>query len=856
MIPVKLSLSGFLSYRQPVELDFTGFDLACISGGNGAGKSSILDAITWSLFGKTRSKDDSFINSHSEKAQVVLEFEYEDNLYRIQRMKERGKTGILEFQARVADGTWIPLTEHTYSETQNRIEQTLKMDYETFVNASFFLQGKADSFAQQNPTKRKEILSNVLGLDIWEEYKKNAANARAGLEREISVIDSSVAEIDKELSQEASRKQLLQQALEQLKTAEESRKLRETAFEALKKRATSVAEQKRLVDLFAKAFEDSQRKCAAQQTYLDERLELKAELTTQLDQAENINQCYQNWQGMKQQLEAFDRLAANFHEVEVKRSAPLLVIEKESSRLQQELAGLEEKRAALQDEFEQLPAIDQQLAQYGRKLAETLTRLSEGSELEKHLQESRELRASRIAENDRIKLDGDKGNDRAERLRKATEAACPLCGQPLSLADRERLITEIMDEVQALRDQYLVNRTSIAGITTEITNGEKQLGDLKKLETDYRATERSVNLLEAERSRIVLSQEDWISNQGERLKALKENLERQSFALEAREQLALIDQEAAALGYDSAAHDRLRADEMNNRECEQQWLDLQKAGARLDTLNHELENLQTQLEAARAETKEREAELKAASVRFEEESADMPDLITEEAELMRIRERENVLRTEVGHRQQDVDVLNTVRQRKQSLYEQREALALKVTQYKLLERAFGKDGVPALLIEHALPEIDEQTNEILDMLSNGAMHVHFETQRQYKDKKRTDRKETLDIMISDASGVIREYEMYSGGEMFRVNFATRLALSKVLAHRAGSRLQTLVIDEGFGSQDAEGRQRLVEAINIVRKDFAKVLVITHLEELKDAFPVRIEVEKTLAGSTIDVLVTE
>lgn len=295
---------------------------------------------------------------------------------------------------------------------------------------------------------------------------------------------------------------------------------------------------------------------------------------------------------------------------------------------------------------------------------------------------------------------------------------------------------------------------------------------------------------------------------------------------------------------------------MNNRECEQQWLDLQKAGARLDTLNHELENLQTQLEAARAETKEREAELKAASVRFEEESADMPDLITEEAELMRIRERENVLRTEVGHRQQDVDVLNTVRQRKQSLYEQREALALKVTQYKLLERAFGKDGVLALLIEHALPEIDEQTNEILDMLSNGAMHVHFETQRQYKDKKRTDRKETLDIMISDASGVIREYEMYSGGEMFRVNFATRLALSKVLAHRAGSRLQTLVIDEGFGSQDAEGRQRLVEAINIVRKDFAKVLVITHLEELKDAFPVRIEVEKTLAGSTIDVLVTE
>ena len=94
--------------------------------------------------------------------------------------------------------------------------------------------------------------------------------------------------------------------------------------------------------------------------------------------------------------------------------------------------------------------------------------------------------------------------------------------------------------------------------------------------------------------------------------------------------------------------------------------------------------------------------------------------------------------------------------------------------------------------------------------------------------------------------------MFSGGEAFRVNVAIRLALSEVLAQRAGARLQTLVIDEGFGSQDALGRQRLVEAINLVRPDFAKIVVITHIDELKDAFPNRIEVEKTERGSTIQV----
>ena len=177
---------------------------------------------------------------------------------------------------------------------------------------------------------------------------------------------------------------------------------------------------------------------------------------------------------------------------------------------------------------------------------------------------------------------------------------------------------------------------------------------------------------------------------------------------------------------------------------------------------------------------------------------------------------------------------------------------MQITRLKQLERAFSKDGVPALLIEQALPEIESHANNILDRLTSGNMSVRFETQRNYKDKNRDDKKETLDILISDSDGT-REYELFSGGEAFRINFAIRLALSRVLAQRAGARLQTLVIDEGFGSQDAEGRQRLVEAINMVQPDFAKVLVITHLEELKDAFPARIEVEKTPQGSRVRVL---
>jgi len=98
----------------------------------------------------------------------------------------------------------------------------------------------------------------------------------------------------------------------------------------------------------------------------------------------------------------------------------------------------------------------------------------------------------------------------------------------------------------------------------------------------------------------------------------------------------------------------------------------------------------------------------------------------------------------------------------------------------------------------------------------------------------------------------RAYELFSGGEAFRVNFALRIALSRLLARRAGARLQTLIIDEGFGTQDGKGREKLVEAINSIRDDFDKILVITHIDELKDAFPTRIDITKDSQGSQISV----
>jgi exonuclease SbcC len=226
--------------------------------------------------------------------------------------------------------------------------------------------------------------------------------------------------------------------------------------------------------------------------------------------------------------------------------------------------------------------------------------------------------------------------------------------------------------------------------------------------------------------------------------------------------------------------------------------------------------------------------------------ADAPR-VRQQADEARLRER--IARERVGAAHQKLAACDALARQKQSRLAERDRLAQEQGLYEDLRLAFGKKGVPALIIEAAIPEIEDEANALLARITAGRMHVRFDTQRE---TVKGETVETLDIRIADELGT-RPYENYSGGEQFRINFAIRIALSKLLARRAGAQLQTLVVDEGFGQLDASGRERLVEAINAIQHDFSRILVITHVEELRDAFPARIEVTKTPQGSQVNVV---
>lgn len=853
MIPQRMIISGFLSYLDPVELDFSGFDLACISGANGAGKSSLLDAITWALFGQARKNDDAVINLHAQQAEVIFEFSYEQNLYRIQRTRPRRKTGLLEFSVWAESGEWRPLTEPTIRATQDRIQSTLRLDYETFINASFFLQGRADQFAQQKPGDRKRILSSILGLEIWEQYREAAAERRRRVESEAKSIQDRLLEIEAELAEEPERRRTLNQIKEMLTQSTTARLAQEKTLEAARRLAAALEEQKRTVSLL-------ENQAAAAAVRLEElvgqisrRQAERDGIAALLAEEPAIRAAHAAWQAARAEVERLDALADRFRLLDGQRTPHQRAVDIERTRLESERQNLMLNQQTYERNVAQLTAITADLEKLRNREAELQAGLDRRAEIQAQMERLTGQISELNAEKNTLKARMTELDKLIKELQSTSGANCPLCGQPLSEEDRLRHLAELQSQGKALGDRYrAIDNSELPDLQQQKRQLEADLTRLEKDSQDLASLGRQVSALQQSQAHLTAQKEQWENVEAPQLRTIILRLESRDYAREAQAALAALDQQIAELGYAETAHQAARQAEQAGRASQERLTEMEKARAALQPLERELVELTAGLPALQAEVQARQVEAQQARAKLEAASRDLPDPDEAESQYFRLQEEENRLQRELGGAQLRVNVLDDLRTRKNQLLANRDELNLQIARLKTLERAFGKDGVPALLIEQALPDIEAHANDILDRISGGSMSVRFETQAPYKDAKREDKKETLDIIISDAAGS-REYELFSGGEAFRVNFAIRLALSRVLAQRAGARLQTLVIDEGFGSQDAEGRQRLIEAINLVRPEFARILVITHLEELKDAFPARIEVEKSPRGSSVRVV---
>src|SRR3989344_4260723 len=242
MIPINLKLSNFTSYgKNPPDLDFSKFKLAAISGLNGAGKSSLLDAITWCVWGTSRAGDssDNLVNLSAEDMQVEFTFNLDSAIYTIKRRrfkKSGGSTALELWSGSINSPQAHNLTEGTIKTTQDKIINLLKLTFETFTNSSFLRQGHDNEFTTKGPTERKRILSEILGLSHYDKLEEKAKEKIKESQTKLQLLEYHLIEIEAELSQK-------DQSEEKKILAEKKISEAETQIQALEKELKSLQQQ-------------------------------------------------------------------------------------------------------------------------------------------------------------------------------------------------------------------------------------------------------------------------------------------------------------------------------------------------------------------------------------------------------------------------------------------------------------------------------------------------------------------------------------------------------------------------------------------------------------------------------------
>ena len=227
MIPVKLSMRNFMCYRDNVPpLSLAGIHTACICGDNGNGKSALIDAMTWALWGKARAKgDDDLIHLGQTEVWVEFDFAVGEQPYRIirkhARPRRRGGSGqtILEFQIATGNG-FRSITGNSVTQTQQKIIDVLHMDYTTFINSAFLRQGHADEFTIKRPSERKEVLADILELFFYDQLEEQAKNLAKEQELEKAQLESAIADISDELALKPAYEAEFEQAQSELSRVE------------------------------------------------------------------------------------------------------------------------------------------------------------------------------------------------------------------------------------------------------------------------------------------------------------------------------------------------------------------------------------------------------------------------------------------------------------------------------------------------------------------------------------------------------------------------------------------------------------------------------------------------------------
>ncbi len=849
MIPVKLALKNFLSYGEDVPpLDFTQFHIACLSGNNGQGKSALLDALTWAVWGEGRKAsqekkaDSSLLRIGQKDMQVEFVFDLEGDRYRIIRnysIAGKSSRSGLEFQVfNQEDSEYISLTCPTTRETQEKITKTLRIDYKTFINSAFILQGRIDEFSRKSARERKEILSEILGLSRYDELANLAKSHLREINNIIITKESRLEYIHQETANLDFYKEKIEQLSESCKSISQKIKTEEVKVGKLKEEINILKHKSEQYTELEGRIEQYRQEMVRGQKQIELRKKEIIDCEKIISQKEKVLNDYKNYQKFNIENNEFSQKIQKIRKIEGEKVFTQRKIESVRADLEVEVRNKQDRYKDLKMKAEQEIKNRTKVLELEKKMEEIKLLEEQREEIRKEGSEINIKINSIKGLIERLEKDNKDNQEKLRLLRENPEGECPLCETKLN-AERKR---KIEDNINI---EIGLNLKKIEKLKKETEGSSKQKDRLAKKWKEVNQELKNKDVWQQKLSKVHFEYEE--SKQAaklmiglqEEIKKLEKIIREKDYAPEEQKRLKEFEAQIKKIGYDEERHRQLsrKIEELSNAPLEK--AKLEEADKKIDSLREGLSELKENYQQKELNLKDLEKKIEKIGVELKE----LPSLKGKLVQGEQVLNSKQVLRDRIleerGGYQSKFDQCLKLGKEKEGISKELEKNKKEQNIYEKLIVAFGKNGIQALIIENVLPEIEEEANDLLAKLTNNSTRISIESLR---DLKSGGIKETLDIKISDELGT-RDYELYSGGEAFRIDFSLRIALSKLLTRRAGTKLRTLIMDEGFGTQDEEGIDNLVQAIQSISEDFDKILVITHLESLKDAFPVRIEVTK-------------
>jgi len=987
MLPQKLKLNNFLSYQE-LDLDFSGIHVACIWGANGAGKSALLEAIAWAIWGYSRaSNEDNLIYFGAREVKVDFTFQLNNQQFRIMRRRIRGGNVSLEWQTHY-QGQWQSLTAKNVKLTQKAIIDSLKMDYETFINSAYLRQGKADEFMLKGPSDRKQVLAEILQLGLYEQLSEKAKDLARTTKGSILALESQLAHLHQQIQRTQStmvdlgaleREQTVletanQQALELLHTQQyatqqlhwlnQERQNLEQAqqhmreqlrlqqqqlhllseilrqepeitaayrqYQEVSQQVKQLAEKQekyqnlmhraqQLEDYIAEQRRELQMYLHGYRTKIAQLQQQQQEMLSVINRAQEIEQGLAQLQQARERLEQLSQLQAQASPLLQRRTQLEMELERQKSKRLAQIEELTKQKQKYSEQIQRLQAIAQQQQLLADKIA--LLRKKEVYQQRVH---AKGLERRQFLERINTRLESCQQKytallEQKQALENGAVTVCPTCERPL---DREHLahllqhieanLSELQNEMWVLKEQQATSECEIQVLRQEYCELKaelQQLPELLKQSGAWQATldnlqsaqialqeieqqilhlqsqlyhpdtQAELALVNASLAKLNYDDKDlalaradcdrlrWAEIKAAELKnarhqwqsltaqiadlqlqshQLEERLAQNHIAPEKQQELEQLRRAIAHLHYDPRQHQQLQQQKDQLTSFLLKYQELQNAQAQYQPLQHQHQQCQYSLHSHEQQLQAIHQQIR----HYQQQLQSIPSAHQLQKEIAQRRQRLDQLLAEIAIWQEAQKQLAGMTQQAQAIAQQLEYLRHRQFLAQELQSAFGKNGIPALTIEHLLPQIEAEANRLLAQLSNHQLTLRFITQKASKTNSRVI--DTLDIEVADHRGT-RPYETYSGGEAFRINFSIRLALARVLTQRQGCTLQTLIIDEGFGSQDREGCHRLLSAINAIAPEFGCILVVTHVPYLKEAFSTVLAVQKTAHGSTVEIL---